>query len=500
MGDLLLLTLLLPLAFMVMHAGWRGEHSKLAIGLQCFYGAFLIVLSSYALFGGLAAEWIGPRFSLAMTGIRMAPSFYLDARNAPLVLLLGIALPLVFIWLRDREGRHKASYYISANLMAMSLCGVFISESLLLFYLFWEFSLVGAYFWIGMHGRAGWHTPSVYSALIRFVLFTLLGSLPMLVSIIALLAFRGEDPGIFGISAILPDYSPLFQNLIFWGFFAAFAVKMPLFGLHGWLRNTYAVAPVACRALLSGVMSKMGAYGFLIILVQGFPQQLVEAAPYLRVIAVAGALYGGLVCLSRTRLIDIIIYSSLAHLSLIALGLFSGVTSEGFDNAGLAGALFQMLNHGLIMVALFAFDARIAASGESPEVHAAGGLRPAQLRLSALLLLSVFASASLPGLSNFAGEILIYYSAFSVSPWLTFWAAVGALITAAALVRAYHRIYLGPVQGNLKPAPDFGILDTGLGVLLGGFWVLLGLYPMLFLGPVERVLGLAGMAAGGFAP
>ena len=351
-----------------------------------------------------------------------------------------------------------------------------------------------------MHGKANIHSGSVYSALIRFFLFTLVGSLPMLVSIIALCAVAGKDPGIGGIAAIMPTLPIAQRWWIFGGFALAFAVKLPLLGFHGWLRDTYNVSAPACRAVLSALMSKMGAYGLILVLAPGFSAEIARLAPYLEVLCVMGAVYGALLCLAQDRLIDILVYSSLSHLSLVALAVFAA--SGDVTTTGLTAAIFQVFNHGLIMAALFAFDARISTTGESPLLSATGGLRSGQRRLAAVLLTAIFASASLPGLSNFAGEILVLFTAFKSSPWITLLASVGALIGAAALVRAFHKIFLGSGKGReelgFTQAADFSLGETGLALGLIALWLVLGLYPMLFIHPVEKTILTIG-AGGGLA-
>jgi NADH-quinone oxidoreductase subunit M len=520
-AGLLAVAIFLPLAALILHglipagpttgsAASNGRaitagnllHAKAALIFYWVYGAFLVLLSVIGLMSPEGMLLKGGGLTLGQTHLLVEPTLYLDGRNAPFLLLMGLALPLVFTWLRDKEGRYSPSYYVSANLLILSLAGVFLSDSLILFYLFWETALIGAYFWIGLHGRANIHSGSVYGALIRFFLFTLVGSLPMLVSIIALCAVAGKDPGISGIAGIMPTLPTPQRWWIFTGFFLGFAVKLPLLGFHGWLRDTYNVSAPACRAVLSGLMSKMGAYGIIMVLAQGFPQECFHIAPQLEMLCVLGALYGAILCMAQDRLIDILVYSSLSHLSLIGLGVFSAIGSGEVETTGMTGAIFQVFNHGLIMAALFAFDARVTVSGESPTLSGGGGLRAGQRRLAAVLLTAIFASASLPGLSNFAGEILVLFSAFHASPYLTLLASLGALITAAAMVRAFHRIFLGTRRGPALGSPsqaqaaDFSKRETGLALALIVLWLVLGLYPMLFIQPVEKAILTIGAARG----
>ncbi len=500
MNALLLLPLLFPLVAILAHiTPSRGPvHARFNLGFQWAYGALLAVVSCVAFASPLAFR--PEAFKLGVTRIEFSPALYLDGRNAPFLLLMGLALPVIFTWLRDRDGRYGPSYYIAANALSLSLVGVFLSDSLLLLYLFWETALVAAYFWIGLHGKASVHSGSVYSALVRFVLVTLLGSLPMLLSIVALCASADRDPGLSGLPALVPQLSPVLRGWIFGGFLLAFAVKLPLLGVHGWLRDTYNVSAPACRAVLSALMSKMGAYGLILVLAQGFPEECRAIAPQMQIWCVAGALYGGLLCLAQDRLVDILVYSSLSHLSLIGLGVFAGAGAGTVETTGLTGAIFQVFNHGLLMAALFAFDARVGRNGESPALSAQAGLRKGQVRLAAVLLFTIFASASLPGLSNFAGEILVLFAAFASSPWITFLATLGALVTAAAMVRAFHRVFLGTRGGHdasgFVQAQDLSAGETGLALGLFACWLVLGLYPMLFIQPVEKALLAVGAIRG----
>ena len=490
-SDFLMIALLLPLLgvlFFVFAPVQKKSLASLAAGFSWLY-ALATAIASLLVFGVESLDIQSTALHLGVSGFEIVPRFFLDGRNAPFLLLLGLCLPVVFTLLRDREAKYGKSYYIAAFAMIFSLGGVFTSDSLLLFYFFWEAALISVYFWIGLYGRAS-QTHLLYPALLRFVLFTLLGSLPMLVSVAAVCAFGFRDPGIHGLGAAVSGFAPNVRCWLFLGFLLGFAVKLPLFGFHGWLRDTYNVAPPACRALLSAVMSKMGAFGLIFILISAFPEEIRHFALPLQILAVAGVLYGALLMLVQERLLDILIYGSLSHLSLLALGVFTAAKS-GVASTALSGAILLVFNHGIIMAMLLSLDARVLQGGESPDTRSLGGLRTHQRKLAAFLLLSTFASASLPGLSNFVGEILIYFSAFRVSPWLTFGAGLGALIGAAALVRAFHNIFLGtPAADQEKPklALDLNTSETAVSLGIGALWLVLGLWPMFLLHPIEKAL------------
>ncbi|HLU70327.1 MAG TPA: proton-conducting transporter membrane subunit, partial [Fibrobacteria bacterium] len=370
---------------------------------------------------------------------------------------------------------------------------------------------------------------AVYPALMRFVLFTLAGSLPLLASVAAVCAANFRDPGLSGLPATVAHLSDAARNWVFLGFLLGFAVKLPLFGFHGWLRDTYNVASPACRALLSAAMSKMGAFGLLLILAPAFSAELARYAPILLTIATVGALYGGILMLAQDRLLDVLAYASLSHLSILALGVFSSaatLSTLASTTAGFSGAAMLALSHALLMAFLFSLDARALSGPGSAERGLHVGLRARQPRLYAFLLLAVFASASLPGLNNFPGEVLTLFAAYTVSPWVAFAAGLGALIGAAALVRLVHNAWLGaradgipaaaaadvtppagatatatptepatsaagPRLPEVEPAaPDLSRSETALAVFAAALWLVFGLYPMLLLRPLERAFTL----------
>lgn len=493
-SDLLPLLLLLPLLATLLFAFvpfTRGTLPRLAAIFAYVYAASAALASIFVLGAETGFGVSLPAFQIGVQRFEFIPRLFLDGRNAPFILLLGLCPPVVFTFLRNRDDRYGKSHYICAFALIFSLAGVFTSDSLLLFYFFWEAALIAVYFWIGLHGRPGFHAAAVYPVLLRFVLFTLAGSLPMLLSIAAVCAADFRDPGLSGLAQTVAKLSPTWRPWVFGGFLLGFAVKLPLFGFHGWLRDTYNVAPAPCRALLSAAMSKMGAFGLIMVLAPAFGNELHNFGPQLQILAVMGILYGALLALSQQRLLDILTYGSLSHLSILALGVFASAQT-GSGATGVSGAVMLALSHALIMVMLFSFDARVLEGGESPDTGLLAGARGAQRKLAAFLLFAAFASASLPGLNNFPGEILVLLTAFRVSPWLSFFAGLGALIGAAALIRAFHALFLGVPPAAGRPvahhAPDLYKSEVALALIMAVVWLILGLYPMLLLRPVEKAL------------
>ncbi len=506
---LLSLSLFLPLVAALALAFRRGPSTPgLSLAFSWVYAvvASLTALAALCSEAGLALSATVMR--IGVSGFEIEPRLFLDARGALFLLLLGLCPPVVLTLLRrvrsvDAQGRDARSQDIAAWALIFGLAGVFLVDSLLLFYFFWEASLVAVYFWIGLHGRRNRFGGAVYPALMRFVLFTLAGSLPLLVSIATVCATNFRDPGLSGLAATVTHLSPTARGWVFLGFLLGFAVKLPLFGFHGWLRDTYNVASPACRALLSAAMSKMGAFGLLLVLAPAFSAELAQHAPLLLALAAIGALYGGILMLAQDRLLDMLAYASLSHLSILALGIFSSAATLptlSSTTAGFSGAALLTLSHALLMAFLFALDARALSGPGSAERGLHAGLRARQPRLYAFLLLAVFASASLPGLSNFPGEVLTLFAAYTVSPWLAFAAGLGALIGAAALVRLLHNAWLGKRNDDETPAPqhpeadlvapDLSRSETAVAVFAAALWLVFGLYPMLLLRPLERAFSL----------
>ncbi len=472
----LLILIGFPVLAILLHAVLPGQRRLLLITSLIFaaLAGYLSVLGilSPMYFNGLPVRLWG---DFAMT-----PALAVTSLNGPLLLLIALTVPFVLILLRPAHAEDRR-YSLSAWLFLFGLTGTFLSQSLILFYVFFETSLIGAYFWIGLFGSRT--LQGDWSGLTRFFLFTLVGSLSMLVSIAAL-SSGGKDLRFADVPVVLAGFSDSGRFWIFAGFALAFAVKLPLFGFHGWLRETYSMAPPAARALLSGVMSKLGAYGFLMLAVYFAPEFRLHSK-LIAAIAAAGVLYGGLVSLSQRRFLDVAVYSSLAHLNLIVLGL-AATNGTAADTSIISSCVLQMFNHGLIMAAILTYDARMGSPDEGQS-----GLREHAGILTVMLLLSLFAAVSLPGLSSFPPEFAILFGAFKISVWTAFVAGLGLLITAGALIRSYHRIYAGRFNASVA-AVSSGELTRGEAVLslaFGAIWLVLGILPGMLTAPIAAFMG-----------
>jgi NADH-quinone oxidoreductase subunit M len=407
--------------------------------------------------------------------------FYLSADGVALWLLLlsTFLTPIcVLISWRSIQNRVK-EFYAFLLLLEFGLIGVFIAQDLFLFYVFWEVSLVPMYFLIGIWG----HERRIYAA-VKFFLFTMAGSVLMLVGIIYLY----NRSGTFSYPAILAMLSsgrltlaPTEQLLLFLAFFVAFAIKVPLFPLHTWLPDAHVEAPTAGSVMLASVMLKMGTYGILHFCLPLFPGASRQCAPWIAVLAIIGIIYGALVCLVQPNMKKLVAYSSVSHLGFVVLGIFS------FTQLGLDGAVYQMLNHGISTGALFALVGLMYERRHSLEIAAYGGVATPAPWLSTAFLITTLASIGLPMLNNFVGEYLVLQgTAIANYTWAIF-AAIGVILSACYMLWLYQRVFYGEASADLgSHMPDMNLREWAAVIPLIVMMVWMGVYSQSFLPPVTK--------------
>ena len=419
-------------------------------------------------------------------------SVWLVVLNALLGLIAVLATPT----LRElRTSRFLALLLVMEGGMA----GVFLSVDLVLFYVFWEAMLIPAYFLLWMWGEG----PKPLAAALKFVLFTLVGSLLMLIGIIGEYVFTGAA------SFNLPDLakhqaSPEIQFGLFFLFAVAFVIKVPVFPFHGWLRDAYLAAPTPMLVLFAGVMGKTGAYAMLRILIPLFhdPTWIWNWNWVLPVLAVAGIIWGALMALAQSDLKALVAYSSLSHMGFIVLGIFS------FNAQGQQGAVVQMVNHGLIVPALFLIVAWIASRTGTRDRAALFGLAPRMPVLAGVFLVVTLAALGLPGLNSFVGEFMILLGAWAFSPVLTAIACIGLILAPIYMLRLFQGAMYAPASGDelphghaghehdesAAPGPMIDLRGTELALLapLVALIFILGLYPNL----LTRLMNLATLGIG----
>jgi NADH-quinone oxidoreductase subunit M len=309
-------------------------------------------------------------------------------------------------------------------------------------------------------------------AAIKFFLYTFVGSVLMLVGIIVLY----KTSHTFDILQLMNQAYPFtFQMILFWAFFAAFAVKVPMFPLHTWLPDAHTEAPTAGSVILAAILIKMGAYGFLRFSLPLFPDAARAMTPVMLGLSVVAIIYGGLICLAQTDLKRLIAYSSVSHMGFVTLGIFA------LNSQGVEGGILQMINHGIVTGALFLSVGVIYDRTHSREIAHYGGLATPLPVYAAFFMVFTLASIGLPGMNGFIGEFLIILGGFAASRLAGVLAATGVIIGAAYMLWLYQKIFFMNVNDTVKQLPDMNGREilTLLPLLVLVFWI--GIYPNAFL-------------------
>ena len=404
----------------------------------------------------------------------------IDGLSLLLVMLTTLLGPVVVLSSWTYIGEKQKGYYSLLLLLQTGITGVFASFDLFLFYIFFELTLIPMYFIIGIWGG----TERIYAA-VKFVIYTLVGSLLMLVGILYLGYAAGEavNNGVFTTDwyTLLEYNVPLAtQGWLFAVFAFSFAIKVPLFPLHTWLPDAHVQAPTGGSVILAGVLLKMGTYGLLRFCLPFFPNVAQSYAGLFAVIAVIGIIYGALVARVQADAKSLVAYSSISHLGFVVLGLFA------FTTEALQGAVIQMINHGLSTGALFLLVGMLYERRHTRLMEDYGGLATSVPVLTTFMVISVLASAGLPGLNGFVGEFLILLGSFQStvlnSPVLVALATSGVILAAVYLLHMMYRTFFGELtdEANAQMA-DMNAREFGLMVPLIVLMFVLGFYPNPFL-------------------
>jgi NADH-quinone oxidoreductase subunit M len=370
-------------------------------------------------------------------------SYYVgvDGLSILLVLLTGFIMPsAILVSWRAIKDRVKL-YYGFMLLLEWAMLGVFMAQDLFLFYVFWEVTLIPMYFLIGIWGAED----RVYAA-VKFFLYTMAGSILMLLAIL----FLGNQAGTFSLPAIIEMvrngslvYPEGAEVLLFLGFGIAFAIKVPIWPLHSWLPDAHVQAPTAGSVILAGVLLKMGTYGFVRFNLPLFPEASVQLAPIIGTLAVIGIIYGAWVSYGQDNVKKLVAYSSVSHLGFVMLGIFA------LNAAGIQGGILQMVNHGISTGALFILVGVLYDRRHTKALNAFGGIWKVMPLFGGISLIAVLSSMGLPGLNGFVGEFTILLGAFGsdvLGFFFTFFAALGVIMAAIYLLYMFQKVYMGPVD------------------------------------------------------
>ena len=419
-------------------------------------------LISLLLLRGFSSGASGYQFEELHNWIPQPPIHYhlgVDGLSLFLVLLTTLLTPISILCSWKSIDQRVKGFFISLLVLETGVIGVFLSLDLFLFFLFWEVMLIPMYFLIGIWG----HENRIYAA-VKFVLYTMFGSILMLVAMVWLYRERECRVPTFDIPQIQAlltagtiSLSRRTEMLLFGAFFLAFAIKVPLFPLHTWLPDAHTEAPTAGSVMLAGVLLKMGTYGMLRFCLPLFPEASRYFAPFIAVLAIIGIVYGALVAMVQVDLKRLVAYSSVSHLGFVVLGIFA------FHAISIQGAIYQMLSHGISTGALFLGVGMLYDRRHTHLIKEFGGLATPMPALAAFYLFACFASAGLPLLNGFVGEFLILAGTFQKHAAWASWAALGVILSAVYLLWSYQRVFFGAVTQERNSAlPDLDRRERGI--------------------------------------
>jgi len=404
-------------------------------------------------------------------GIDVHYKLGVDGLSILLATLTTILMPIVVLSTPGHIKKRSREFLVWLLVMETGILGVFLSLDLVLFYFFWEVSLVPLYFMLGI-----WGGERRLYATIKFFLYTVAGSLVMLIAAIALI-YEAQTTDIEALTTWASAQPLSQQGWLFAGFALAFAIKVPVVPFHTWLADAHTEAPTSGSVLLAGVLLKMGTYGLLRFGVAMFPAAAVAAGPFFMVLGAVGIVYGAFLAMAQTDIKRLIACSSVSHLGYVVLGLFA------LTQAGMRGSVLQMVNHGLSTGLLFLLVGMIYERRHTRALDQFGGIARTMPVFALFFVVSVLSSVGLPGLNGFVGEWLILLGSFEAEPWIAVVSVLGVIFGAVYLLSATRRLLFGPITHDANRAlEDLDKREVALLVPMIVLCVWIGVAPNGFLG------------------
>jgi NADH-quinone oxidoreductase subunit M len=408
-----------------------------------------------------------------------------DGLSVPMLFLTALLSTISLVISFHIKNRVK-EYFAFFLLLECGMLGVFAALDFFLFYIFWEIMLVPMYFLIGI-----WGGPRKEYAAIKFFLYTLFGSIFMLIGILAL--YLSTSPHTLDMLELIehgPEFARSLQLVVWFFFFLAFAIKVPVFPFHTWLPDAHVEAPTAVSIILAGVLLKMGTYGFLRISFPMLPDGTTYFAPMLAVLGVSAIIYGALVSMAQKDLKKLVAFSSVSHMGYCMLGMaVFFITSAGAAHiTAIAGCYYQMFSHGLITGALFLLVGVLYDRAHTREIAAFGGLGVKLPIYTAIMTLFAMASLGLPGMSGFIAEFMVFIGAFAKYKILTGIAVIGVVLTAGYILRMVQRIFLGEFNHKWDHLTEINTREVLAVLPLVILTIALGVYPRLLIDQISTTL------------
>ena len=488
--GLLSLTVLLPivgavLLLMIGNSDGRNDPPIRWMTLAVSVAVFALTLVLWAGFDPASAEFQFIERHAWIPAFGIDYSVGIDGISLLLVVLTGFLTPVALLSSWESVDRKVKEFCIFLLLLEAAMIGVFVSLDLFLFYVFWDAMLVPMYFLIGIWG----YDRRIYAA-IKFMLYTMAGSVLMLIAILGLAYLHREATGAYSFDLLklyTLEIAPQTQFWFFLAFALAFAIKVPLFPFHTWLPDAHVEAPTAGSVILAGVLLKMGTYGLVRFAFPLFPEAATYFAPYLALLAVVGIIYGALVAMVQPDMKKLVAYSSVSHLGFVVLGICA------MNAQGVQGAVYQMIAHGVSTGGLFLLVGMLSDRRHTRLISEFGGLKLVMPKLTAAFLIITLASIGLPGLNGFIGEFLILLGAFRWDARFVVAAGLGVILSAVYMLWMFQRVYYGPITHDENAAlPDLRPREWSAVVPLAAAALVMGIFPTIFLKPtgpaVEKIV------------